>query len=85
MLLFADDQNRARRATNDAFRRAADAKMPPAGVTVSGHDDKIDIQITGGLHDFVRRMAGSDCCGDVIRGVPARRGGESGQILPGRR
>ena len=43
MFLFAHDQDRAGRRAHDPFGGAADAEMFPAGITMRGNDDEIDV------------------------------------------
>ena len=66
MFLLADDQHRAGSGADDAFGRATDRKMFPAGVTVSRNHDKIDIKLFGRFHDFERCQTRSDCCLNVV-------------------
>jgi hypothetical protein len=56
MFFVADDKNGTRRNAHDSLSRAADAQMPPTGVAVARHHDKVDVQILGCFGDLVGCM-----------------------------
>jgi hypothetical protein len=55
MFLLPNDENGARRGAHDPLRGAANAKMFPPGVAMSGDHDEIDIVVPRDLNDFVCR------------------------------
>src|SRR5438874_6192260 len=60
VLLFANHENGTRCRADYTFRCAANGEMFPTREAVGGDDDKIDIQIFGGLAYLVRCVASAD-------------------------
>ena len=57
VLLFADDEHRARSGTHDPLRGAPDAEMFPARITVGREHNQIHVHFLRGFDDFMRRKA----------------------------
>src|SRR5262245_53240493 len=81
VLFFAHHQYWTRRGAHDALGRAADAKMPPARVSMGGDDDQIDVKVPGGLGDLVRRVADAHEGSNRMRAVCVRFGRQRGEIF----